>query len=319
MNWEEYFNTVVRVFREEFSKLSEEVQKVIQNEFFDRTFLKPCQVEILDSGQYSVIWFIVHDKQLDDIEITVHRNAQNANVSEFTRRYSFFADTASEVNSLLVSKSKLVFAYTNHNKFAFPRNQNPELFAKSTLRSLSMDASSKLASKRFAHVDGFFTQMRSAISKVSQEGVRTELADITEKIDSALKEIQRIDEHERKLNTLEEDIGGVRKMIGASEKYQDWRVLASDVAALKGVPHVSKEAFDSEIKRLDQRIETLKEIKFWSKRTVIDLILAVIATASTTIATLLATGNIKNLKISIAHTYSYEKVIIHSLPNPISV
>lgn len=290
MDWKEYCNTVAEAFRDEFSKLPEEVQSVIRDELFDRSFLKPCQFEILDSGRHSVIWFVVHDKQLDDMEIKIHENVQSPNVSEFARRYSFFTETTSEVNSLLASKSELVFTYMNHSKFAFARDRDPVLFAKSILRSLSIATSSILARSRLDAIGGFFDQMRSTIARVSQKGIRTELTEMTEKIDEALKEIKRIDEHETKLNELERDIGGVRTLIGASEKYQEWRVLTSDVNALKRMPHVSKEVFDSEIKRLDQRIDALKEIKFWSRRTIVDVILAVIATASTTIAGLLAAG-----------------------------
>jgi hypothetical protein len=115
---------------------------------------------------------------------------------------------------------------------------------------------------------------------------------IAEKIDKALKEIKRIDEHEKKLMSVEKDIVGMRRLVGSSQEFQDWRVMASDVETLKKT-HVTKELFESEIRRIDQKIDSLKEIKFWSKRAIVDIVLAMVATVSTTIATLMAAGIIK--------------------------
>ena len=80
------------------------------------------------------------------------------------------------------------------------------------------------------------------------------------------------------------------------EDFQDLRVYTTDVEYLKKT-HVHKEVFLVEIKRLDEkinrglealntRIEDLKAIKFWSKRTLLEIALAVWGA----IVTLYATG-----------------------------
>ena len=80
---------------------------------------------------------------------------------------------------------------------------------------------------------------------------------------------------------------------------QDFRVFITDIEYLKK-SHVHKEVFLVEIKRLDEkinrglealntRIEDLKAIKFWSKRTLLEIALAIWGA----IITLYATGILK--------------------------
>jgi len=38
--------------------------------------------------------------------------------------------------------------------------------------------------------------------------------------------IKKIDEYEKRISKIEEDICGVRRIIGVSKEFQDWRVLA---------------------------------------------------------------------------------------------
>jgi len=97
--------------------------------------------------------------------------------------------------------------------------------------------------------------------------------------------VKKIDEYEKRISKIEEDICGVRRIIGVSKEFQDWRALTSDVETLKK-KHVGKDLFESEVKRLDQRIDALKEVKFWSKRTFLEIILAIWGT----IVTLYASG-----------------------------
>ncbi|MDO8125357.1 MAG: hypothetical protein Q6364_13410, partial [Candidatus Hermodarchaeota archaeon] len=69
----------------------------------------------------------------------------------------------------------------------------------------------------------------------------------------------------------------------------DWRVLVSDVYDLKS-QHVSRELFESEIKRLEQRIEDIKAIRLFSIRTVLEVSLAIFAAAMTILNALLVLG-----------------------------
>ena len=118
--------------------------------------------------------------------------------------------------------------------------------------------------------------------------MKLELSEHTNKIDNSIRNIRELEQHEKRLDKIEQEIGGVRKMIGTTKEYQDFRVFTTDIEELKK-SHVHKQVFQSEIKRLDQRIEDLKAIKFWSKRTLLEIALAIMAV----IATLYGAGVIK--------------------------
>ena len=117
----------------------------------------------------------------------------------------------------------------------------------------------------------------------------SELVEAGKKLEKALREIRRMDK----------EIDRVHRMIGASKDFQDLRAFITDVEALKK-SHIHKDVFITETKRLDEkidrgfealntRIEDLKAIKFWSKRTLLEIALALLGT----IATLFATGILK--------------------------
>jgi hypothetical protein len=133
-------------------------------------------------------------------------------------------------------------------------------------------------------------QIKSQAEKVQDLTQRETLLKATKDIELSLAKLSVLEQQAQKMNAIEGEIEGVRKLIGTSKEYQDWKILVEEVASFKKIPHVTKELFDSEIRRLDQRIDSLREIKFWSKRTALDLALAALATTSTIIAALLAAG-----------------------------
>lgn len=110
----------------------------------------------------------------------------------------------------------------------------------------------------------------------------SELVEAGKKLEKALWEIDRI-----------------HKTVEASKDFQDLRAFITDVEALKK-SHIHKDVFIAETKRLDEkidrglealntRIEDLKAIKFWSKRTLLEIALTIWGT----IVTLYTTGILK--------------------------
>ena len=124
----------------------------------------------------------------------------------------------------------------------------------------------------------------------------SEFIEAAKKLEKALQEIGRIDK----------EIDRVHKIIGASKDFRDLRVFITDVDALKK-SHIHKDVFITETKRLDEkidktldnlntrieaintRIEDLKAIKFWFKRTLLEIALAIWGA----IVTLYAAGILK--------------------------
>lgn len=160
---------------------------------------------------------------------------------------------------------------------------------------ISIGINSKYRDKQIASIENNTATLKNYIIK-SKPLNTVELTEITKEIDSALQEIKRIDEHDKKLVSVEKDIVGMRRIVGESKDFQEWRVLTPEVQRLKD-EHISRKEFESDIKRLDEKIDSvntrikdLREIKFWSKRAVLDIALAIVATVSTAIAALLAAG-----------------------------
>jgi len=145
--------------------------------------------------------------------------------------------------------------------------------------------------KRKVQIEETVVDLRKNVEAIPEEvDLRNKIIETTEKLENQMKEL-----HER----LEAEVGGVRQLIGTSEKFQDFKAFTTDIEHLK-TTHVAKEIFHSEIKRVDEkidkglealntRIEDLKAIKFWSKRTLLEIALAIMAV----IATLYGAGVIK--------------------------
>lgn len=130
-------------------------------------------------------------------------------------------------------------------------------------------------------VDNF----KKKIKDIKQDEIRENLASSVEEIDKLISSyIDRLEKQEATVTTVKEDIDGVKQMVGVSKEFQDWRLLVTDVKKLKD-EHISKGEFKAHMIRLDEkiekgldalntRIEDLKAIKFWSKRTLLEIVLA---------------------------------------------
>lgn len=248
LDWNLYLTEVIEDFRERYEAEDPKIREIFKDKLFDSGFLPPCQIEVLDSGK-EVVWLVVHDSLRKDMEFTIHKDVKNYGKSEFARRYT--------INSLpkdfLKSKPAhhdFFFVFTNQISYQpLPRGSR-EVVAY-ILETLRTRFSYELRETQVDVIRGSTSGLRRSISKLPQKKIREDVDEVAEKIDKALEEIKRIDEHEKKLSSMEKDIGAVRHLVGESKEYQDWRILTSSVEGLKKRPHVSKELFESEIKRLD--------------------------------------------------------------------
>lgn len=84
---------------------------------------------------------------------------------------------------------------------------------------------------------------------------KTQILETTSRLGVEIQEL-----HKR----VDEEIGAFREIVGKSEKLQDWKMFSGDVDFLKRT-HVNKETYNSEIKRLEDtintRIDSIQNIK----------------------------------------------------------
>ena len=299
ISWEKYLTEAITTFRREFERLSLKDQKYIRKKVYDDLPFEPCQVEVLDFGiDKKIVFLLVHDKGLPDLKFNIHKKAKSMDESEFTKKYNFgFLDSAplDQAYWQKLFPTHRLFIYTKIS-LRLKEMMSPQELA----QYLLSNAKEQLRNEQVELIKHSTDGLRETIEKIPEKDIRNELLTNTKKIDMSLLEIKRLDE----------EIGKVRHLVGITKEIQDWKLLVTDVNRLKG-EHVPKEVFDAKIERLDEkiekglenlnkrvdegikalntRIEDLKAMKFWSKRTLLDIALALLAT----VATLFAAGILK--------------------------
>jgi hypothetical protein len=243
-NWKEYVTEVIKDFRQRFENLDTEVRKIIKEELYEDTLLEPCQIEVLASSG-EICCFVAHDKNVDDMEVIIREVPVGTPFaeSEFLTKYRYVPLGQSPREYFLLPNKWVVFNTKNllHPVRGRPK---PSLFVHRLLRRLTERANEKVRSERVISLEKSASGLEASISKLPESEARSTLGKLAKEIDKALEDIKRVDK----------ELLGVRKIMGASKEYQDWRVLISDVDRLKG-EHVSKGEFESEIKRVDDRIK----------------------------------------------------------------
>jgi hypothetical protein len=284
VDWNEFCKKVLTMSRVLYKQSG--FEETIENKLFDRTFLPPCQIEVLDSGA-EVVWLVVHDDKVADMTFKILTNVKNYSESSFAKKYNLNSLPRDFLSSKPASARTLWIFMKDSYYTDF--SADAEEFATQLFQKLEAKIFSEVRKNQFDVIQSSTEGLKKSLSSLEEGKSRRIMEDVAKTIDKAVKEVKRIDEYEKKLSSMEKDIVSVRQLVGASQEFQDWRVLIADVEDLKKA-NVSKELFKSEIKRLDEKIDGLREIRFWSKRTLLDIVLASVASASTIIASLLAMG-----------------------------
>lgn len=303
-SWNEFLTDYIKSWRSSFEKMSAEEKKLAFDSHYAKyLFTEPCQIEVIALKKpFHVLWIVDHDENRNDMEFIVHSDVETDFNSFFNQRrkedpawFKRFKEIVprTKIKDPHLGKSSLwsfgkdfFFIFFNYDI----RKEDPKILGAAEVSFIRQD-SLKAAEREAIGIKT--EEIKSEAGKIPDKYLRSSLLKAAEEIENSLSELKRLESHEQKIAALEGEIKGVRKLIGTTKEYQDWKLLVSDVETFKRTPYIKKALFDSEIRRLDQRIDALKEVKFWSKRTIVDVALAVIAAASTIIAALLATGIIQ--------------------------
>lgn len=272
MDWEEFLTKYVNTWRDEFGKLSVSERETFLSWYTSHYhFLEPIQIEVIDFAQpRGVIWIITRDKDRNDMEFIVHSNVKESLQSFLDRKKvqdpTWFKKFEAIIPSLLNYQDRTkwregVWSFADEITFCFlhynPLEKAPVEYARSDLKGNLSFLQRNLIRE---DIQNTARQIESDADQIPDKNLRSKFLESTRKLQYSLSQIKRIDEYERKLRLMEEEIGGVRKMIGVSKEYQDWRLLASDVSRLKG-EHVPREVFDSKVRELSTKIEAFEKIE----------------------------------------------------------
>lgn len=301
ISWEEYLRSNILDFRQSYKELSKEYRESIEanKETSLASLIKPSQVVVIDFNKpYPTFFIILHTEDYPDKETIVYENV---------RFEGFFPKLSKEKPRLhgLLGNEVIDYIQDKSVKLAgLPVTIDFEAFDKSyvlidsgELRTgwrfsslLYAIIDSSLEKEKRKRIEETVKDIKKDASAIDETELRIRIIEKTERLENQTKQLDK---------KLRKEIGRVRKLIGTSEKYLDWRAFSADVEHLKET-HITKGTFDAHIKRLDDKIDTLKEnlntriedlkaIKFWSKRTLLEIALAIM----TVIAALYGAGVIK--------------------------
>ncbi len=299
--WTEYLTVFLSTWRESFEMLPEDAKTPLRESFATTfSYLSPCQVQVVTFTEFpQVLWIVTRDESRKDMEFTIQpeedlttflKKQRKDNSAWFRRfgeellRLASYIDSDSYPGVWSPSDRFDFFYIITHGNFL---HKDPVSHAQASLRASADDILRRNARE---HIGKSTAEIKSEAEKVLDPRQRTKLLAAAAEISASLDKINRIEEHDREIKAMKDEIDGVRKLIGSSKEYQDWKVLVEEVAEFKKGHSVTKELFDSEIRRLDQRVDSVKEIRVGSRRMVLEIALAVIAAASTMLAALLGAG-----------------------------
>jgi hypothetical protein len=315
ISWKEYIKSNILEFRKRYEELPEESKRIIKEDIllFSWSLNKPCQVILIDFVEpYPKCVVILRSEEYPDMEVIVLKNVAFG---------TFSSEVLEKVELLKSLDIKEINAITGYIKQAASEIWGKtwcvaaRAFKKSYLLLYSKDPRSVrdreiadfMSDIMMAHVNSALREKQRKKIEQTVGDIKRDAEAIPEAVDLRNKIIEnttRLDNQIKELNKkVEEDVSAIRKLVGTSKDFLDWKVFSTDVEHLKET-HIAKDVFDAHMKRLDEkidkgldalntRIDDLKAIKFWSKRTLLDIILAAIATVSTIIAALLAAGILK--------------------------
>lgn len=292
VSWEEYIRYSILDFRQQYIVLSQEEREAASTDIVSKLILnEPSQVVVI-SFKENVRKFLVilHNNKYPDIETTVLEDLATATFSlkTLTEIGVMKSLGRTEVERVFMLIRDIIPTEFPNSSWAWvPVGEEVLCVFKEDPRFLLGPLSGLVlwVIRARAGTKGEREKIGKTVDTIRKDAEEIDGTELRTKIIESTKKLE--DEIEQLNKKFDEEIGGVRKMIGTTKDYQDFRVFATDVDDLKK-SHVRRDVFESEIKRLDERINSLKEIKFWSRRAIVDVALAAVATASTIVAALLA-------------------------------
>jgi hypothetical protein len=292
VSWKEYVEYSILDFRRKYIFLSQDEKEAASSDIISKFVLyKPCQIVVMSfEKDFRKFLVILHNNKYPDMETIILEDLPIVAFSLKTLNEIGVMKSLGrgEVEKIFAQIREFIPAGFPISSWGWiPFRETVLCVFKEDPRFLLGPLSSLVlwVIQARAGTKGEREKIGKTVDKIRKDAEEIGATELKTRIIESTKKLEN--EIEQLNKKFDEEIGGVRKMIGTTKDYQDFRVFATDVDDLKK-SHVHRDVFDSEIKRLDERINSLKEIKFWSKRAIVDMALAAVAIASTIVAALLA-------------------------------
>lgn len=267
MNWKDYVQATIHSFREQFDRTEPDLQDQIQKNLFYQTLLKPCQVEVSDLGEHRAkVWLITHDSERKDLEITVNENVEASDIyiERYLKTNPYLKDYPKGWKAKLANLSMTgghLELYTNYWQYTPTyaldiRGTDPSGYAEYMIISLRY----RLSLLEHEKLEKNAQALKEDVALIAEENLRSRLENTSRKIDDAIQQIKRIEEHEQKLVSMEGEMKDFRTIVGRSKDFQFLKSFTSDLEYLKQT-HLDKEVFNAKISELNNQIASFKEIR----------------------------------------------------------
>lgn len=275
ISWQSYLSRFVDNIREAYK--AELLGEGLELEVLEKTepgikrtaFVKPCQIDVFEFSSVSkVLWIVRNEKNEPDKEFRVvegiKESPRDFSTSKKYKKYDdafSFAEWNEEDFGQHLFKDGpniLVSSSSHYDAMLFfynPRETNPQdlvihmfhRYRTSTFRSV----------ERF-RIEESTSKIRDEVKKSLKTEVSPPILNAMKSIEDSLLKLKKIDEHEQKLTSIEDEIVGVRRLIG-TKTFGEWKTLLSEIDKLNArIDSVSniKDAYD---KVLAQQNEFMKQ------------------------------------------------------------
>lgn len=240
MSWEEYLTRFVDITRAAYEPqlvreglVPEYLIELVDLPAIPLTLPEPCQITVFEfSSTPRIVWIVAFEKTKTDMYFKVEKSKES--IQEFLKNYSEY-EKFEEALSLVGSKREDLQKYYKEDYvsyggidyigflfFSDPKyNFSPRQLALDMYHENIMWV---LRSIQRARIEQSTLEILEKFKKTGDKGVLAEI----KSIEKSLEKLKKIDEHERKLMSMEDRLAGVRKLIG-TKTFGEWKVLLSEI------------------------------------------------------------------------------------------
>jgi hypothetical protein len=266
--WKEYLSIFIDKIREayetELTNFEVEPKAFFESKSFVKrfTFPKPCQITVLEFVSKSLTLWIVNFEESKPDKVFKIIEGIKEDPDEFLKNHreyeryaalikiaAFSPDTMpylsiSETFNVMASKDSMEYVfYSNLRKTIHPRDLALKMFYERRIDVLRIAQRSR--------IEKIASEMRDEAKELGLLGAEKTLEDTLDKL-------KIIDEHEQKLITMEDELTGVRKLVG-TRTFGEWKVLLAEIDKVNTRIDAFSNIKDAYDKVLAQQNEFMKQ------------------------------------------------------------
>lgn len=255
-------------YRDKFNKLDVGFQKDVADHSYDLSLLFPCQIEYNTFGEFGTIWSIIHDPNREDLEITINtfesKDERKSYLERITEEYQWSTKLENWTKKTMESLASdgLMFIAPKNYMWTSYSSENPIAQANQLLEITLDIVAHEIENEKHMELQEIAESLKEDVETISEEKVRARFEETSSKMNEVLKKFRVIDEHKLKIEKMESELSGVRKLVG-TKSYGEWKVLVSEIDKINTRIDCLKEireAYDKVLGRQDKFMEQQAEV-----------------------------------------------------------